>query len=369
MHIDFTEEQAMLLETAADFCRNHSSMDKVRSSLDAPQIDASTWQEMAELGWLGINVPAEYGGLDLGLHSVVPIVESMGRHLMGSPYTSTVVAIETLVSSASIAQKTQWLPGLVAGSIATMALTEEDGNWRLAEVSALGEQQGEVLILSGQKCFVTDADCAALIVASIKVAGVPRLVLITADQLPDGALSRETVIDQTRRSFSLNLEGVEIPMDQLLPGSDFTTIELAAVLMLCAEISGGLAGVLHTIIEYLNMRKAFGRFIGSYQALKHPTVDILLGLEAAKSHLYHAATMLASDHQHDAEIALRIAKSHGSGTFAFAGDRAIQFHGGFGFTFECDAQLYLRRALWCQYQFGDDAYHRQLLAPLLLDQE
>jgi len=368
MRIDFTEEQAMLLETAADFCRNHSPMDKVRSSLDAQQIDASTWQEMVELGWLGINVPAEYGGLDLGLHSVVPIVESMGRHLMGSPYTSTVITIETLVRSASAAQKTQWLPRLVAGSIATMALTEEDGNWRLDEVSATGEQQGEVLILSGQKCFVTDADCAALIVASIKVAGTPRLVLITADQIPEGALSRETVIDQTRRSFSLSLEGIEIPLDQLLPASDFTTIELASVLMLCAEISGGLTGVLHTIIEYLNMRKAFDRFIGSYQALKHPTVDILLGLEAAKSHLYHAATMLASDHQRDAEIALRIAKSQGSETFAFAGDRAIQFHGGFGFTFECDAQLYLRRALWCQYQFGDDAHHRQLLAPLLLDE-
>ena len=136
--------------------------------------------------------------------------------------------------------------------------------------------------------------------------------------------------------------------------------------MLCAEISGGLVGVLHLIVEYLNTRKAFDRYIGSYQALKHPAVDILLGLEGARSHLYHAATALADDDQ-DAETALRIAKAHGSEAFAFAGDRAVQFHGGFGFTYECDAQLYLRRALWCQYQFGDEKYHRQLLAPLLLD--
>jgi alkylation response protein AidB-like acyl-CoA dehydrogenase len=97
-------------------------------------------------------------------------------------------------------------------------------------------------------------------------------------------------------------------------------------------------------------------------------VDILLQLEGMRSHLYHAATEHANQNTKAAEIALRIAKAHGSEAFAFAGDRAVQFHGGFGFTFECDAQLYLRRALWCQYQFGDEKHQRQLLAPLLLDE-
>jgi alkylation response protein AidB-like acyl-CoA dehydrogenase len=77
---------------------------------------------------------------------------------------------------------------------------------------------------------------------------------------------------------------------------------------------------------------------------------------------------LAEGKTDEAEVALRMAKAHGSAAFAFAGDRGVQFHGGFGFTYECDAQLYLRRALWCQYQFGDEAYHRHLLEPMLLDQ-
>ena len=158
-----------------------------------------------------------------------------------------------------------------------------------------------------------------------------------------------------------------MPVDQLLEGSDFQAIEFASLLLLSAEITGGLVGSIHTIVEYLNTRRAFDKVIGSYQALKHPTVKILLDLEASRSHLYHAATVLADDNAGEAEIALRMAKAHGSAAFAFAGDRAVQFHGGFGFTYECDAQLYLRRALWCQYQFGDEAYHLQLLEPILLD--
>jgi alkylation response protein AidB-like acyl-CoA dehydrogenase len=87
-----------------------------------------------------------------------------------------------------------------------------------------------------------------------------------------------------------------------------------------------------------------------------------------RSHLYHAATKLAAVKTDEAEVALLIAKAHGLAAFSSAGDRAVQFHGGFGFTYECDAQLYLGRASWCLYQFGDEAYHRRSLEPMLLDQ-
>ena len=140
------------------------------------------------------------------------------------------------------------------------------------------------------------------------------------------------------------------------------------MLLLSAEMSGGIAGLLHVIVDYLTTRKQFDKLIGSYQALKHPTVQILLDGEACRSHVYHAATMMDQGDLSAQQIALHMAKAQASEAFAFAGDRAIQFHGGFGFTWECNAQLFLRRALWCQYQFGDERYHRQKLAPLLLDQ-
>ncbi|MBC7637280.1 MAG: acyl-CoA dehydrogenase, partial [Acetobacteraceae bacterium] len=107
-----------------------------------------------------------------------------------------------------------------------------------------------------------------------------------------------------------------------------------------------------------------GRKIGSYQSLKHACADILVGLERSRSHLYHAPTLCAGNEA--PEIALRMAKAEATDVFAYAGDRAVQFHGGFGFTWECDAQLFLRRAMWLQYWHGDAAHHRRKLADLLL---
>ena len=367
--IEFTEEQTMLLETAIDFCRKNSPLDNVRRQIEQEHsVDAAVWSEMADLGWLGITIPEQYGGLGLSLADVVPIVESMGRHLMGTPYAPTVLAANALVASGSEAQKNHWLPRIAAGAVATMALTEEDGNWRLKEIQSQGVISGGSLTLSGTKCFVLDAPQAAAILVSAMIDGAPRLVLLHSDQLAANALTRETVIDETRRSYTLDLGGITVPADQILDGADFASIEQAALLLLTAEMAGGLAGVLHVIVDYLKTRKQFDQYIGSYQSLKHPSVQILLSMEACRSHLYNAATLLADEDHKAIEAAIRMAKAQGSEAFAFAGDRAVQFHGGFGFTYDCDAQLFLRRALWCQYQFGDAAYHRELLGPLLLDE-
>ena len=205
-------------------------------------------------------------------------------------------------------------------------MTEEDGNWNLAEVASFAEMHDGKLLLTAKKCFVLDAPQAAVIVVSAQVDGV-RLIAVAADQLPEGSLVRETVIDETRRSYTLEVDGLALPADQLLPGADFASIEHAALLLLSAEMSGGLAGVLHVIIDYLTTRKQFDQYIGSYQSLKHPTVQILLSMEACRSHLYRAATLIAQQDNDQIEEAVRMAKAQGSEAFAFAGDRAVQFHG------------------------------------------
>ena len=366
--IEFSEEQNMLLDTAGEFCKTHASIELVRAGIEDDQsVKSEVWEEMADLGWMGIIVPEEYGGLGLGLSDVVPIVESMGRNLMGSPYTSNVLATQALVSSADASQKAFWLPRIVEGEVATIALTEVDGSWKLEEIESSATLIEDRIELSGVKCFVQDLNAANILIVSALLEGEARLLVLDKSVIPESNYEREVVIDETRRSFRLNLEGVSVSKANLLPKADFKALEAAALLMLCAEISGGLMGLLPVIVEYLNTRKAFDRLIGSYQALKHPTVDILMSLEAARSHLYHASTLFAQEKMDDFESAIRMAKAHGSEAFAFAGDRAVQFHGGFGFTYECDAQLFLRRALWCQYQFGDEKYHRQLLAKTLFD--
>ncbi len=365
--LTFTDEQAMLLETAQQFCADNSPMATVRTLIDSDEgFDRDLWQQMAELGWLGINIPEALGGLGMGLGDVVPVVEAMGKNLLASPYVATVTAAQVLMANGSEQQKQAWGARIASGAIATVAVIEEDGDWDLSRINATATQSGDLLTLAGRKCFVQDGEAADLLLVTVLLNGKVRIVMLTRDNVPPAAFEPETVIDATRRSCQLNLDGLSVSADALLPEADLGSIEHTSMLLLCSEMAGGISGVLDVVVDYLTTRTQFGSHIGGYQSLKHPAVQILMGLEGARSHLYHAASAVNADAR-DCEEAIRMAKAQASEAFAFAGDRAIQFHGGFGFTWECDAQLYLRRAVWCQYQYGDERHQRQLLAPLLLD--
>ncbi len=368
--IEFTDEQEQLLEVASNFCADKSPMAKVRERLEIEGgFDPAIWKEIAELGWLGICVPEDFGGSELSLGEVVTIVEPMGRHLLATPFVSTTLTAQLLMKAGTDSQKSAWLPKICEGAIGALAISEAHGDWDLGHLDCTAARDGDMLKLSGTKTFVTDAAAAGVIIASVALDGAPALVLLEKGDLPEGALDQESIIDETRRSYRLKLDGISVDAANLLdPAQTDAALKhhhLAASLLTSAEMCGGIAACLNTIVEYLNTRKQFDKLIGSYQALKHPTVDILMGLEASRSHLYYAASMF--DDPEEGEIAVRMAKAQASEAFAFAGDRAIQFHGGFGFTFECDAQLYRRRSLWCENQFGNAAYHRKRLAGLLLD--
>lgn len=367
--IQFSDEQAMLLDTATQFCRDRASTRAARAAMTTEDgFDRALWREMTALGWSGIAVSERHGGAGLGAAELAGLTEAMGRHLLATPFLSTQLFVQGLTSGGSEALQAACLPRICDGAIATVALFEEDGDWTLEALQATAVLAGERVRLSGSKSFVCDAGVADLFLVSLACAGQPALVLLEATDLPAGRRQRETLIDETRRSFRLELDGIEIAAERLIQGPAagraLQAMRDLALLLTTAEATGGISGVLDVTLDYLRTRTAFGRRIGSFQALKHTSVDILVGLERARSHLYHAATLLAEGA--DAEIALRMAKAEAGDVFAFAGDRAVQFHGGFGFTWDCDAQLYLRRALWLQYAWGDSAHHRRRLGDLLL---
>jgi alkylation response protein AidB-like acyl-CoA dehydrogenase len=365
----FSDEQEQLLEVAANFCRDRFPMSETRKRIEAEEdFNPKLWSEMASLGWLGIAVPEEFGGSGLTLAEVVTVVEPMGEYLAGTPLVSATLVAQTLLGSGTKTQQEEWLPKICEGAIGAMALTEPSGDWGLAAPEATATRKGDMLALSGTKTFVTDAASADLVIASVTLEGKPALVLIGKAALKSGKLVREIVIDETRRSYRLTLDGIEVPLDALLNASKTAAtlahIDQAACLLLAAEACGGANGAINVIVDYLKTRKQFDRYIGSYQALKHPTVDALLAMEAARSHLYYAATMFGQGIE--GEVAVRMAKAQSGTALAFASDRAIQFHGGFGFTYDCDAGLYRRRGIWCDAQHGDAVHHRAKLAELLL---
>ena len=359
--ITFSDEQGMMLDTAADFAASNSPIAKVRDLIeDDLGYDPDTWRQIVELGWTGIAVPERFGGSGLGLAEVVTILEPLGQYLLTTPLASTTLAAQAMLAGTE-EQQARVLSSVVEGAIATTALSEPDGAWDLTEITAKADETNDGYVLSGVKTFIENLHVADWVLVSVMVGGKPSIAIVPTSALESATRRRETVLDETRRSFQLDLAGVSIAKDDVFD-PDFGRIRDVANLLLVAEMCGGIEGVLGVVVEYLNTRKAFDRFIGSYQALKHPTVDILMGLERSRSHLYHAASVFETEER---ELAARMGKASASEAFVFSGDRAVQFHGGFGFTYECDAQLFLRRALWCQSQHGDALYHKKHLSELL----
>lgn len=367
--IGFSEEQADLLEVATNFCREKSPIEKVRALMaDERGYDLDVWKEITDLGWLGIAVPEEYGGAGLSLAEATPVMEQMGRFMLAGPFYSTTLAAQALLAGGTEKQKQKWLPKIVEGGIAALALSEANNDWNLANIEASAARDGDGFVLSGKKRFVADAASTEILITSVILDGSPALVIIKSSDLPEGALRRETVIDETKRSYEVALDVVRVGADALMDPEKVRDalrhIHLAANLLASAEMVGGTCAVIDYTIDYLKTRKQFGRHIGSYQALKHPTVDAFIGYEQARSHLYAAAHCF--NDQGTGEIATRMAKVKADQAYSYAADRSIQFHGGFGFTYDCDAQLYRRRAIWHASQFGDAGYHKKQLAELLL---
>ena len=367
--IGFSEEQAEILDVAINFCRDKSPIEKVRALIeDETGFDPAVWAELAELGWLAIALPEEFGGIGLSLAEVVPVVEQMGRRLMNTPFIPTTLAAQALLAGGTDAQKADLLPRLAAGTIATLALYEDHGDWDLSTITATATREGDGFVLAGQKFLVQDAAEADVIIATVSLMNAPALVVIDTAKLAEGALRREVIIDETKRSYALTLDGVTVGADALLDpakaGAALEAIEMAAGLLLSAEMCGAAQSTVDYIVEYLNTCKQFGKLIGSFQAVKHPTVDAYVSYEKARSLLYSAAYMF--DQQGEGEIAVRMAKAEAGEALSYAADRAIQFHGGFGFTYDCDAQLYRRRGIYSEAVFGDAIYHRKKLAPLML---
>ena len=370
--LTFNDEQSMILDSAREFCRDKSPITAVRGLLqDERGFDSAVWQQMVDLGWLGLAIPEAHGGSELGVGTLVPIAECMGRTLLSTPFFSSTLAAQAILRAGSTAQQEAKLPAIATGSIATLALLEGE-DWGDETVTTTATVAGDQVTLQGEKCYVADAGVAQLFVVKANSGGDTVLVLVERSQLADSAIRPHTLIDETKRAAKVDFSGVVVSTEALISGDKVAAalrdVGLLGALLVAAEATGSTAACLDTVVEYLKTRKQFGKLIGSYQALKHPTADMLCGMDSARSHIYHAASVLPDGAlDKDAEIACRMAKAQATGALEFAGDRAVQFHGGMGFTYECDAQLYIRRAQWTRQQFGDAYHHRKRLAGLLLD--
>ncbi len=368
--LSLSEEQAMLLETSREFFRKKWTIEDVRRQVDTVSgYDLNVWNEMVDLGWLGIAIPERFSGSGLSVNGLVPLIENMGRAMLGTPLISTVLAAQLLIRVGAGKYFDSLLQRIIEGTPVTIAFLENP-DWGDLKVRC---KIGSDLIIQGTKDFVDDAMAAHVFILPIMKNGELVLAIVDREQLSDDAIFPHVLIDQTKRSARIDFSGVKVEASQIIKNEKvkkaLDDVRMIGAVLTAAEQAGSTAACLDTVVDYLNTRRQFGNLIGSYQALKHPAVDMLTMLDASRSFIYHAATIISdAPIEQDVKVACHMAKAQSTDALTFTADRAVQFHGGMGFTYECDAQLYIRRAQWSQQQYGDAEYHRSALACIFFDE-
>jgi acyl-CoA dehydrogenase len=366
--LHYTEDHALLRDEVRRWLAKRSPMTTVRHlTEDARGDDPAVWKELAELGWLGLVIPEAHGGSGLGFTHLAVLLEEAGRHLLPSPLLPVALAAIVIERGGSDAQRLRFLPRLATGDlVATLAHVEASGAWR-PEDTTITRAAGR---LSGEKRCVWAAPTAGLFIVPFREtgAGAPtRLALVEARA--DGVqVAPEIGLDRTRRSGRVILHDVAVADSAILPvgaGEIFEHLLPRACTALAAEMTGGADALLAMTAAYATTRVQFGRPIGSFQAVKHPLVNVLIGVEHARSLVYAAASALDAGAP-DAELLARMAKAQASDTYVFAASRAVQFHGGFGFTIDCDAHFYLKRAQASRPAFGDAPHHRRWIGDYVI---
>lgn len=361
----FGEDHEILRESARRFLEARCPVEALRSIADDPLgHDEGLWKEMAELGWTGLTLAEAHGGAGLGnLHQAL-LLEEMGRRLLPSPYLATSLAGLAITRAGDAAQQARLLPGIARGDeIATLGWLEPDGSWEADGVAATARPDGEGFRLDGIKTHVLSGASAQRLVAPFRTPDGIALFALPCDAAGI-TIEPERSVDPTRRTARVSFADVAVPADARLAHGDaavWQAILLQAAAWLAAEMVGAAEGILLLTRDYAIDRKQFGRQIGSFQAVKHPLVDDMIGIEMARTLAYAAAA--AYDEQPEPPpTGARMAKALISDVLATAVRHGVQFHGGYGFTIDCDVHFYFKRALFCRGMLGDAIHHRRHLA-------
>ena len=338
--------------------------------------DDELWQAMADQGWTGLVIPEEYGGLGAELLDLAVVCEEMGNACLPGAFQATLFSTALIERAASPKQKSQYLEAIASGSLkATVAQLEETANWDVDAISLKAVRDNGRFLVSGRKLFVPDAVTADLLIclAASDSGNGDSPVILPVSKGADGVeIKSMPAMDETRKLYEVHFNNVIVNgadvfgADGNARGALLQATQVATV-ALCAEMVGGMQWILDTTVDYAKTRQQFGRPIGSFQAVQHQCADMLLMTESARSATYYAAWAV-TEGAPNAGTAVSIAKAYCSDAFREVGNRGVQVHGGIGFTWEHDLQLYYKRSKASETMFGDATFHRERIARAVVDE-
>lgn len=346
MNFEFSDDQKLLKEQVRRFLEDKSGSKDVRTVLDSDQTHhQGIWDGLKEMGLLGTAIPEEYGGTGAGYLELCVVAEEMGRAIAPVPFSSSIyLAAEAIIASGTEEQKQKYLPQLASGDlIGTMALAEHSGALDPALIS-LKAADG---ILKGVKTPVADGSIANIALVAARTGTNPRDVSLFIVPLDQKNVSRKTLnsIDPTRDLAEIAFDDAQGELlGEANQGWDIVdkVLDRAAILFAFEQL-GGAQLALESAVEYAKERYAFGRPIGSFQAVKHMLADMYVSAELARSNCYYGAWALSTDAPELSEAAAT-ARVAATKAYQHCSKNNIQTHGGMGFTWEFDCHLHYRRS-------------------------
>jgi len=357
MNFDYNEEQQLLADSVRRFIQKDYDFEARRKIVAGEGWSAAAWRTFAEMGLLGLAVPAEHGGFGGGAVDLMGVMEAFGEALVVEPFLPTAALGARLVARAgSEAQKNRILPQLAGGKLKlAFAHAETGARYDLSSVRATAKRSGAGWRLEGEKLGVLAAPLAEMLIVSAVSGNAVRLFLVNADQAKitgyrnlDGQLAGDIVL----------LDAAAEPLGErdALPLIE-EVVDFATALV-CAEGVGAMKYACDATLEYLKTRKQFGVPIGSFQALQHRIVDMFIACEQARSMACLACSKMDS-HENERERvrAVSAAKIKVADSARLVSQEAVQLHGGMGMTEELKISHTFRRLTLIAQQFGDADHH------------
>ncbi len=360
------EEIAPLRTEMRKLLDRECSFERVRAlAASGERHDAGLWRLASELGWHALGIPELHDGLGMGFQALAAAYEELGRTLAPLPFLPAQLCAEALLVAGSETQRARYLPKIAAGTLCASLMSPDTlSNPQQAPTLRI---DGDVLRLDGAAHPLLCPLGADLLLAFAydRQHGWAAVLIEPAG---DGVeIQPQPTMDETRHLGSIRLSELLLPAERRLPGDALVLCDALmrhAALALALDSIGGADRILARTIDYLKVRKQFGRAVGSFQALKHRAANLKLALESSRCLVNDAVQRHVSGHP-DAALWASLAKFQAADAYAFIAGDCVQLHGGIGFTWDHECHLFLKRAKLNQMLFGSSAWHQDRAASLL----
>jgi len=374
MALVLNDEQTMLRDAARSFLSGEAPVAALRQLRDghvAEGFSRELWKQFAEMGFAGVLIPEDFGGVGLGHVEAGVVAEEIGRNLTATPFLSTaVLTASALLHGGSDAQKQAWLPKIAGGEIIGALAVDEGAKHRPEKTALQATRTGNGFTLNGAKTFVVDGHVADLLVVAARTSGQPgetqglTLFLVAGDA--SGVSRERTVMVDAHNAARISFDNVQVDADAALGPVDGGHELLERVLnvgraVLAAELSGVGGQAFDITQAYVKERSQFGRIIGEFQSLQHRSAHLFSELEVTRAAVIKALQTLDANPDKAATI-VAVAKARAGASTELAVQEGVQMHGGNGMTDAFDIGLYMKRARVAQELLGDSNFHADRLA-------